>query len=67
MPKSSFTNFLLNRDVFGQPISVMYKGNDTYRTKMGVLWTFFITVLVIVNTVSLVEGFMDGSRQTESQ
>ena len=67
MPKSSFTNFLLNRDVFGQPISVMYKGNDTYRTKMGVLWTFLITVLVIVNTVSLVEGFMDGSRQTESQ
>ena len=65
MTKSaSFVRFLINRDVFGQPITVLYKGSETYKTKVGALCSVLVTVLVVINTVILAQGYISQSRQT---
>ena len=66
MAKSSLMKFLVNRDIFGQPISVLYKGSDTYKTKLGAICTILTSVLVLVNTIMLTEGFINHTQQTES-
>ena len=58
MAKSSFVKFLVNRDVFGQPITVLYKGQETYRTKMGAFCTILVSVLVLVNSIMLAQGYI---------
>ena len=54
MTKAGFVKFLVNRDFFGQPITVLYKGNEKYKTKLGAFCTILVTVLVLINTVMLV-------------
>lgn len=66
MVKSSFKKFLVNLDIFGQPITVLYKGSDTYKTKIGALCTILVTVLILINTVMLAKGYINNSRQTET-
>ena len=65
MPKNSFVKFFVNRDIFGQPISILYKGSNTYKTKLGALCTILVSVLVLVNTLILTEGFINHTQQTE--
>ena len=55
--------FLQERDIFGQPVTVLYKGSDVYKTKMGALCSLLVTILILVNVAILTEGFMDGSKQ----
>ena len=62
----SFAKFIVGRDIFGQSITVNYKGSDAYRTKLGALCTIMTYVLILINGVALVEGFLDGSKQSES-
>ena len=66
MPKSSFEKFLVERDIFGQPISVLYKGSDVYKTRVGSFCSFVVLVLTLINTYTLVVGFFNGSLQKES-
>ena len=66
MPKGSFEKFLVERDVFGQSISVLYKGSDVYKTKVGSFCSFVVLVLTLINTYTLTVGFFDGSQQKES-
>ena len=66
MAKGSFVKFLVNRDVFGQPISVQYKGSSSYKTKVGALCTIIITVIMIINTAILVQGYTSQSQQKET-
>lgn len=54
MTKGSFEKFFTERDIFGQPITVQYKGSDTYKTKLGTVCTIAVTVLVLMNTVVLI-------------
>ena len=61
MGKGSFTNFFVERDVFGQNINVLYKGRDAYKTKFGAFCTFTVLVLTLINSYTLVVGFFDGS------
>ena len=63
---SKFAKFFVARDIFGQAITVNYKGSDAYRTKMGALCTILTYVLILINGISLVEGFLNGSKQSES-
>ena len=66
MAKSSLLKFLTDRDIFGQPITVLYKGSDTYKTKLGAFCTILVTVIVLINTVILAQGFISQDLQTES-
>ena len=34
-------------DIFGHPVTVFYKGSDTYKTKLGFLCTFGVFMLTI--------------------
>ena len=61
MTKSSFTKFFVKRDVFGQPINVLYKGSEVYKTKLGAIFSFAMLLLTLINTYLLIVGFFDGS------
>ena len=66
MTKTSIGKWLVDRDIFGQPITVLYKGSDVYRTKMGCCITFGTFILLLINFVGLSTVFLDGSRQKDS-
>lgn len=53
MGKASLVKFLVDRDIFGQPITVLYKGSETYKTKSGAFCTILVSALVLINTVML--------------
>ena len=63
---SSFSRFLVDRDIYGEKIKVMYKGNDLYQTKLGALCTILTYVLICINAFSVFQGFVNGTRQNES-
>ena len=62
MAKGSFVKFLVKRDIFGNPVSVSYKGSDKYKTIMGAVCTVFVTVLILINTVILIQDYTSQSR-----
>ena len=43
--------FITNRDMFGQPVSLNYKGQDTYKTIPGGLLSLLILFVLIMYTV----------------
>ena len=48
-------------DMYGQPISVNYRGDAVFKTKVGAFCSFATYALIIFNLVALVESFFDGS------
>ena len=46
-------------------MSVNYRGNDTYKTKLGACVSILTYILILFNVVGLVEAFLDGSKQDE--
>ena len=58
MAKSSFTRFFVDRDIFGRPITVLYKGSDKYKTKIGAVCTLVVIVLLLIDTTILVNGYI---------
>mgnify|MGYP001626562620 CR=1 FL=1 len=63
---SRFGDFLKERDIYGQPISINYKGSDVFKTKIGALVSLLTYMLIIFNLVNLTRAFMDGSKQDET-
>ena len=61
------TDFFVSKDMFGQPVTVNYRGSDVFRTKIGALLSLVTYLLILFNLVNLVQSFIDGSRQNESQ
>ena len=55
----------MDQDIYGHPISVHYKGSDSYKTVLGALCTVATYVLIAVNFVTLLTAFNDGSNQDE--
>ena len=47
MGVKSYIRFFRSFDKFGEPVKVLYKGEDTYRTKMGTFFTFMLYIMVI--------------------
>ena len=42
------STFLINRDNLGHPITVNYKGSDTYQTKLGGFFTIGIRAMMLI-------------------
>ena len=42
------SSFLTNRDNLGHPITVNYKGSDTYQTKLGGFFTIGIRAMMLI-------------------
>ena len=59
---ASFGKFLVEQDMFGQPVTVNFKGSDVYKTKLGAFLSLATYSLIIFNLVSLIQSFFDGSR-----
>ena len=59
---NSLTNWLTGRDIFGAPITVLYKGSDVFKTKLGAFFTLITYVLILFNFIRLLTAFMDGSK-----
>ena len=57
--------FLLDQDIYGHPISVHFKGKNTYNTWLGVFCTLIVYAVVFKSFIVLGSGFIDGSRQDE--
>ena len=60
---SRFASWIVDKDIYGQPVGVNYEGSDTYKTKLGALITFLTYGLILVNLVGLMLAFNDGSKQ----
>ena len=65
MSGSKFVEFFVGLDTFGRPLSVNYKGSDTYKTKLGALCTVISYVLMSVNLFNLITTFVSNSNQVE--
>ena len=59
------TNFLRSWDIFGHPVTVHYRGEDTFKTLFGFFVTTAVFGLIISNFITLGTAFMDGSKQEE--
>ena len=59
----SFTKWLTERDIYGVPITVLYKGSDVYKTRMGAMCTILTYALLLVSLISLTQSFIDRSKQ----
>ena len=60
-------NFLIERDIYGAPITVNYKGSDVYKTKLGAFFSLVTYVLILVNLGMAVQSYFNGSKQYENQ
>ena len=67
MTSSRLTNWLVDKDIYGHPVSVNYQGSDSFKTKAGALVTLCTFTLILFNLVNTIAAFNDGSRQSESQ
>ena len=65
MSGSKFVRFFVGLDTFGRPLSVNYKGSDTYQTKLGAVFTVVSYALMAVNLVNLMTAFVSNSNQVE--
>ena len=52
---------IINQDIFGHAIGVHYRGDDTFKTRLGALCTIATYVLITVQLVTLIIAFNDGS------
>ena len=50
-----FTNLLRNRDAYGHPIGVFYKGDDAYQTLLGGVLTLAAQILTFVLLIQAIQ------------
>ena len=62
---SKLESLIVDQDIFGHVIGVHYRGRDAYKTKLGALCTLATYVLIVINLVTLIGAFIDGSNQQE--
>ena len=64
---SRLSGWLVDKDIYGHPVTVNYQGSDTFKTKLGALVSLCTFTLILFNLVNTLVAFDDGSRQSESQ
>ena len=64
MSFTQFRKWVVSQDIFGHPITVNYKGGDTFQTRLGAICTLLYYVLVLFNTVTLFTTFFDNSNMS---
>ena len=57
------SQFLTGQDKFGYPITINYRGNDTFQTQLGGLCTIVTQLLMLFNFVTLSIAFFNQSKQ----
>ena len=59
--KRNLEKLLVGQDIYGHPISVLYRGSDYYKTRLGAFFTLATYVLIAINTIQLFVAFKNGS------
>ena len=62
---ANFSQFLTSLDIFGHPITVNFRGEGTFKTRLGAFMTLCVFALMIFNLVNLSAAFIDGSKLEE--
>ena len=63
-----FSDFITSFDIFGHPVGVNYKGEDTFKTRVGAFCTIGMYVLTILSLNSMINAFNDNSKlETSTQ
>ena len=57
-----FSDFITSFDIFGHPVGVNYKGEDTFKTRVGAFCTAGIYMLTIFSLITLITAFNDNSK-----
>ena len=65
MSENKLVQFFVSLDTFGRPLSVNYKGSDTYKTKLGAFCTLAVYVLMAINLINLTTAYVSNSNQVE--
>ena len=58
---NKIVNLIVNQDIFGHAIKVNYRSSDTFKTSLGAFCTIATYTLIIINLVTLMTDFIDGS------
>ena len=59
MPLKMLLGFLTALDIYGHPIGLHYKGDSTYKTRLGSLVTLLTYALLLVNLIGLIKKFVN--------
>ena len=51
------SDFIVSIDIFGHPIGVNYKGEDSFKTRLGAFCTVAVYVLTVVNLATLIPAY----------
>ena len=63
--KISLSKSLTKRDIFGAPITLLYKKDEAYKTRLGAFFTILTFLMILFNLFSLFTDFISGSNQKE--
>ena len=58
--------FLRSIDIYGHPIGVLYKGNTSYNSLLGSVFTLITTVIVLAFSISNLAETISHTNQTET-
>ena len=59
---SKVVKFLRDRDMYGYAVGVNYKGDNSFRTRIGAIFTLVTYSLIILNLVVMTQGYLDFSK-----
>ena len=61
MPLKMSKGVLTALDIYGHPIGVHHQGEPVYKTRLGSFFTLATYVLILVNTIGLIQKFSSKS------
>ena len=56
------SDLIVSIDIFGHPVGVNYKGEESFRTRLGAFCTVAFYVLTILSLTTLITAFTDNSK-----
>ena len=57
-----FSDCIVNFDIFGHPVGVNFKGEDTFKTRVSAFCTVEMYMLTIFSLTTLITAFNDNSK-----
>ena len=56
------SDLIVSIDIFGHPVGVNYKGEDSFKTRLGAFCTVAVYVLTVLSLTTLITAFTDNSK-----
>lgn len=59
-------DIIISFDIFGHPVGVNYRGEDTFKTRFGAFCTLAVYILTVVNLTTLIKAYTNQSKLEKS-